>query len=242
MLREMPKKYWKNMPETALVHGLIAGAQMREAKMIETEIRMSEGDAVTKWTALKKEAARCERCPLHECATQTVFGEGPLDAKLMFVGEQPGDQEDLAGRVFVGPAGQIFNEALEEAGIDRNAAYITNAVKHFKFIQRDKRRIHDKPSTGEIDICRWWLGQERAIVKPRIIVALGASAARGVIGKTMTISKVRGSAIMLDDGVEAWVTVHPSYLLRIPDIDTAQRERRRFVEDLIAIKARIARL
>jgi uracil-DNA glycosylase len=242
MLREMPKKYWKNMPETALVRDLIAGAQMREAKMIETEIRISEGDAVTKWTALKKEATRCERCPLHECATQTVFGEGPLDAKLMFVGEQPGDQEDLAGRAFVGPAGQIFNETLEEAGIDRNAAYITNAVKHFKFIQRDKRRIHDKPSTGEIDICRWWLGQERAIVQPRMIVALGASAARGVIGRTTTISKVRGSAIMLDDGVEAWVTVHPSYLLRIPDIDTAQRERRRFVEDLIAIKARIARL
>ncbi len=238
MLNEMPKKYWKNMPETALIKDLVAGAQAREVKMIDTGIREITGTQSEQWDTLKKEAARCERCDLHICATQTVFGEGPLNAKLMIVGEQPGDQEDLAGRAFVGPAGQVLNAALAEAGIDRSQVYMTNAVKHFKFVQRGKRRTHQTPSASEIDICRWWLGQERAIIKPRIIMALGASAARGILGKATTISKTRGAAIALDDGSEAWVTVHPSYLLRIPDADMAATERQKFIADLIAVRER----
>ncbi len=150
-------------------------------------------------------------------ATQTVFGEGPLNAGIMFVGEQPGDQEDIAGRPFVGPAGALFDAALEKAGIDRSTVYVTNAVKHFKFVQRGKRRIHNKPDAGEITACRWWIEQERELIRPPVTVALGGTAARSLIGKTVTISRARGSPVELPDGGECWVTVHPSFLLRIPD-------------------------
>ena len=178
MLSEMPKKYWKNMPETALIPGLIAAAQTRETDMI-TRTPVSGSQPVA-WEALRGEAIGCVRCPLYKPATQTVFGEGPPDAALMFVGEQPGDQEDLAGRPFIGPAGQIFDRALAEAGIDRTRTYVTNAVKHFKFEQRGKRRIHAKPGIAEIDACRWWIDQERAIIAPKVTVALGATAARSL--------------------------------------------------------------
>jgi DNA polymerase len=169
-----------------------------------------------------------------------VFGEGPLDAKILFVGEQPGDQEDLAGRPFVGPAGQLFDRALGEAGIDRSAAYVTNAVKHFKFEQRGKRRIHQKPDGGEIAACRWWLEQERALIRPPLTVALGATAARSLFGKAMTISSMRGSPHMLPEGGEAWVTVHPSFLLRVQD--NKEAEYARFVEDLRTIGERVKAL
>jgi DNA polymerase len=178
----------------------------------------------------------CTRCDLYKCGTQTVFGEGPLDAKIMFVGEQPGDQEDLAGRPFVGPAGQLLDRALGEAGVDRSATYVTNAVKHFKFERRGKRRIHAKPDAGEIDACRWWIEQERSLLRPPITVALGATAARSLFGKAVTISKVRGEAHMLADGGEAWVTVHPSFLLRVQD--NREAEYSRFVEDLARIGER----
>ena len=241
MLKEMPRKYWKNMPETALVSGLIAGAQARETKMIDTQIRKPDSPA-SQWDDLCASAAHCERCTLYKCASQTVFGEGPLDARIMLVGEQPGDQEDLTGRPFVGPAGKVLDEALAAAGLDRASLYVTNAVKHFKFNLRGKRRIHDKPNAGEIDVCRWWVDQERAIVSPQIIVALGATAARSVLGRTTTISKVRGQAIPLSTSGEAWVTVHPSYLLRIEDAVLAAEERQRFVEDLQTIRARLDQL
>src|SRR5918996_1463263 len=143
------------------------------------------------WEALFKEARGCTRCELYKFGTQTVFGEGPLDASIMFVGEQPGDQEDLAGRPFVGPAGALFDAALEKAGIDRSTVYVTNAVKHFKFIQRGKRRIHNKPDGGEIQACRWWLEKKRPLIRPPVTVALGATAARAVLEKTVTISRVR---------------------------------------------------
>ena len=156
----------------------------------------------------------------------------------MFVGEQPGDQEDLAGRPFVGPAGQLFDAALEKAGIDRAAVYVTNAVKHFKFVARGKRRIHNKPDGGEIEACRWWIEHERTLIRPPVTVALGASAARSLLEKTVTISRVRGSPLRLDDGSECWVTVHPSFLLRIPDEDRKREERRLFLRDLKRIKAR----
>jgi DNA polymerase len=181
----------------------------------------------------------CTRCPLYHDATQTVFGEGPLDAPLLFIGEQPGDQEDLAGRPFVGPAGQLFDQALAEAGVDRAAAYVTNAVKHFKFERRGKRRLHQSPDAGEIQACRWWLGQEIDLVRPRLIVALGASAARGMLGKAVTISRSRGTAIPLENGAEGWVTVHPSYLLRLPDESRRAEERARFVKELRAIGKRV---
>ena len=244
MTKEMPRKYWKNMPETALVPQMIAGAQAREASMIAAAQGRAGigGDAAIAWDALREEAIGCRRCPLYKPATQTVFGEGPADAPLMFVGEQPGDQEDLAGRPFVGPAGQMFDRALAEAGVDRTRAYVTNAVKHVKFEQRGKRRIHATPQTSEIDACRWWIDQERSIVSPRITVALGGSAARSLFGKTMAIGKSRGSALELPGGGEAWITVHPSFLLRIPEPERAADEYARFVEDLRVIGGRLAEL
>jgi DNA polymerase len=239
MLKEMPRKYWKNMPETALVGQLIAGAQARESGMI-TQSREAPtiGDNVqAAWAALRDEAAACTRCHLYKHATQTVFGEGPVDAQMMFVGEQPGDQEDLAGTPFVGPAGQVFNRAVAAAEIDRARVYVTNAVKHFKFEQRGKRRIHAKPDTGEIQACRWWIEQEQMLVRPKVTVALGATAGRSLFGRTVTIGRERGQALRLPDGGEAWITVHPSYLLRLPDPAQKEDEFARFVEDLKKAKA-----
>ena len=244
MTKEMPKKYWRNMPESALIAPLIAGAQAREAAMIERSVAMPNrpSNVEAAWTAIRDQAAKCTRCDLYRCATQTVFGEGPLDASIIFVGEQPGDQEDLAGRPFVGPAGEVFNAALDEARIDRSAVYVTNAVKHFKFVQRGKKRIHSRPATGEIEACRWWQEQERALIRPALTVALGATAARSLTGKTLTIGKVRGEPIPLADGSECWVTVHPSFLLRLPDEEARRAERQRFVADLRKIRDRAAEL
>jgi uracil-DNA glycosylase len=256
MLREMPKKYWRNMPETSLVQPLIAGARAREIEMIDraaakeglkeaiaAERRVEPGGNLrASWEALMKEARGCTRCDLYKYGTQTVFGEGPLDAQIMFVGEQPGDQEDLAGRPFVGPAGQVFDEALEKAGISRTEVYVTNAVKHFKFEQRGKKRIHSKPNAGEIEACRWWIDQERSLIRPPITVALGATAARSILDKVVTISRVRGSPIALVEGGECWVTVHPSFLLRIPEPERRVEERQKFVDDLKRIRDRAEKL
>jgi DNA polymerase len=255
MTKEMPKKYWRNMPETSLVAPLIAGARAREVEMIDrsaedgrqraiaAERGLAPGDNLrASWEALMTEARGCTRCDLYRCGTQTVFGEGPLDAKIFFVGEQPGDQEDLAGRPFVGPAGQLFDAALEKAGIDRTQTYVTNAVKHFKFVLRGKKRIHSKPDTAEIDACRWWQESERSLIRPPLTVALGATAARSLTGKTLTITRAREAPLTLADGSECWVTVHPSFLLRIPEEDRRREERARFVEDLRRIKARAAEL
>ena len=237
MLKEMPRKYWKNMPETALVPALIAGAQARESGMIATAREGIGGNSDVAIAALREEARGCTRCPLYKPATQTVFGEGPVDAAMMVVGEQPGDQEDLAGRPFVGPAGQVFDRAMAAAGVDRARVYVTNAVKHFKFEQRGKRRIHSKPGTGEIDACRWWIEQERLLVKPQITVALGATAARSLFGRTVTIGRERGRVLDLLGGGAAWITVHPSYLLRLPDEVQKAEEYARFVDDLRAAAA-----
>ena len=200
------------------------------------------GNLHAAWETLLKDARKCTRCDLYKYATQTVFGEGPLDASIMFVGEQPGDQEDIAGRPFVGPAGTLFDDALERAGIDRSTVYVTNAVKHFKFVQKGKKRIHNKPDAGEIDACRWWIEHERELIRPPITVALGATAARSLLDKVVTISRVRGEPIPLDGGGECWVTVHPSFLLRIPDRERKREERALFVRDLKRIKARAAEL
>ncbi|MFN3388574.1 MAG: UdgX family uracil-DNA binding protein [Allosphingosinicella sp.] len=240
MVKEMPKKYWKSMPETALIGELIKGAQAREARMVETSRERTGSNLRAAWEAVRDEAMGCTRCDLYKYGTQTVFGEGPLDAPLMFVGEQPGDQEDIAGRPFVGPAGQLFDRALGDAGIDRGAAYVTNAVKHFKFEPRGKRRIHSKPDGGEIAACRWWLEQERSLLRPAITVALGATAARSLFGKAVMIGRMRGAAHAIPDGGEGWVTVHPSFLLRVRD--DREAEYARFVEDLVRVKQRLAEI
>ena len=183
-------------------------------------------------TAARKAAEDCTRCPLYKNATQTVFGEGPADAPVVFVGEQPGDQEDLAGKPFVGPAGQLFDRALAEAGIDRKRVYVTNAVKHFKFEPSGKRRIHKKPNNAEIDACRWWLDNELNLLKPQLTVALGATAGRALTGRDVTISRMRGEVIPLREGLAGFITVHPSFLLRLPDAEAKALEYERFVHDL----------
>ncbi len=247
MTSEMPRKYWRNLPEAAAIPELIRTAQARTDRMVETPVlsppkerRMPKAPAVPaepppagSLAELADQAAACRRCTLWEPATQVVFGEGPPDARMMLVGEQPGDQEDLAGRPFVGPAGQLLDRALAEAGIDRAQLYVTNAVKHFKFEPRGRRRIHAKPDTGEITACRVWVEAERAAVRPALTVLLGASAARSVLGRVVTISRERGRPIALPDGnAQAFVTVHPSYLLRLPDEDAKVREYAAFVADL----------
>ncbi len=182
--------------------------------------------------ALREEAADCRACPLWKNATQTVFGEGPKHAPIMLVGEQPGDKEDLAGKPFVGPAGGMLDRALEEAGVDRKKVYVTNAVKHFKFVPRGKLRLHQKPTTPEIKACRRWYERELAAIQPKLVVALGATAAQSVFGKITPINRNRGHLIDLDGGRKALVTVHPSYLLRVPDEESKAREYARFVADL----------
>ena len=237
MLKEMPKKYWKNMPEAALIPELVAGAQSREAKMVEKGALEFDERPET-LAAIDKAISACRKCPIGLLDNHAVMGEGPQDAALMIVGEQPGDQEDIKGRPFVGPAGQLLDDHLQTAGIDRHAAYVTNAVKHFKYVQRGKRRIHQSPAAKEIDTCRWWMESERAIVQPKLVLAMGASAARGMLGKTVSISKARGAPIQLEDGSELWVTAHPSYLLRL---DGAARDEqvRLFDNDLRAVRQRL---
>jgi uracil-DNA glycosylase family protein len=181
---------------------------------------------------LREEAADCRACPLWKDATQTVFGEGPQHAQVMLVGEQPGDKEDLAGKPFVGPAGQMLDRALEEAGIERSKVYVTNAVKHFKFLARGKFRLHQKPNTSEIRACRQWYERELNSIKPVLVVAMGATAAQSVFGKITPINKNRGRLIDLEDGIKAVITVHPSYLLRLPDARAKAQEYERFIDDL----------
>jgi DNA polymerase len=193
-----------------------------------------ELDAGGSLDSVREQAAHCRECPLWKHATQTVFGEGSETARVMFVGEQPGDQEDLAGAPFVGPAGKLLDRALQQAGIDRSATYVTNAVKHFKFELRGKRRLHKKPGDLEISACNHWLGSELAIIKPRLIVVLGATAARAIFGRATAIEKNRGRILPADTAgrdADILVTVHPSYLLRVPDEDK-DAAFERFVEDL----------
>jgi DNA polymerase len=178
----------------------------------------------------------CRRCPLYRDATQAVFGEGPERAAIMFVGEVPGDQEDLQGRPFVGPAGRVLDEALAKTGIARDEVYVTNAVKHFKFRLRGKKRLHQRPDAGEVEACRFWLGLERVFVRPRLIVALGATAAQSLLGRPATIRRLRGEPIALADGTWLFVTIHPSYLLRLRAAADVAAEQARFEADLRRLK------
>lgn len=174
----------------------------------------------------------CRRCGLWKTATQGVPGEGKAPSGLMLVGEAPGDSEDLRGHPFVGPAGAMLDRALEEAGMDRNSVYVTNAVKHFKFEPRGKRRLHVKPSPVEIEACHWWLEEELRLVSPKLVIALGATAARALLGRVVTIAQTRGSPIKLNDDMSLWVTIHPSFLLRIPEETRRHAEYKRFVQEL----------
>lgn len=252
MMTEMPKKYWKNLPEAELIPALIAGAEARlidmgrrlateplpfHHRLQEAAARVPQEPAAEAGTidGLRQEARRCTRCDIHCRATQTVFGEGPADAKIMIVGEQPGDHEDLAGRPFIGPAGRVFDEALSLAGLDRHALYVTNAVKHFKYEPRGKRRIHQRPDAGEVERCRWWLTREIDLVKPRLVVAMGATALFSLTDRRDRVEDVRGRPIALDDTRTLFVTVHPSYLLRIPDLIRRDEELARFREDILQI-------
>lgn len=196
-------------------------------------------DDVKTLADLKRAVDGCRRCPLYKNATQGVPGEGDAGARVMLVGEQPGDQEDLQGHPFVGPAGKMLDRAMKDAALDRARTFVTNAVKHFKFEPRGKRRIHQKPDAGEIQACRWWLDHELEMVKPEVVVALGATAARAMMGKVVTISKVRGDFIDLNEDRRLLVTVHPSYLLRIREEADKRREYERFVRDLERVAAQV---
>jgi uracil-DNA glycosylase len=188
---------------------------------------------------LKHAASGCQACDLWERGTQTVFGEGDSKAELMFVGEQPGDQEDLAGRPFVGPAGRLLDKALDAAGIDRSLVYVTNVVKHFKWEPRGKRRIHAKPNAAEIGACRPWLDTEIALVKPRILVCLGATAAQALLGKTFKVSQHRGEFVPSSLAPHVTATVHPSSILRAQDEESRHMEMTRFVDDLKKVAAKL---
>lgn len=196
--------------------------------------------AIANLVEAREAVQACQRCPLYKHATQAVFGEGSRSAEVMFVGEQPGDQEDLAGRPFVGPAGKVFDAAIEQAGIERSRVYVTNAVKHFKFVPRGKRRLHQRPDAGEIQACKFWLDLEIGFVRPRVIVALGATAAQSLLGKGVIISRLRGAPITMDNGAALFVTNHPSYLLRIRDPEDKVREQAKFEADLVLIRDAIA--
>ena len=255
MQQHMAKKYWKNLPEAALIPELIAEAPARVQAMAAQPERAApafharlQRRTLPEETpphpgtlaGIRREAAVCTRCPLHENATQTVFGEGPAQAQLMFVGEQPGDKEDLAGRPFVGPAGQVFDAGLRAAGIARAEVYVTNAVKHFKHVPRGKMRLHQRPLGGEIDRCRWWLDLELEQVQPRVIVALGATALHALAGPKAKFSQLRDQVLPFGDGRQLLVTVHPAYLLRLPDATRQQEETDRFHQSLVRAQALLA--
>ncbi|MFA7587639.1 MAG: UdgX family uracil-DNA binding protein [Novosphingobium sp.] len=234
MVKEMPRRYWKNLPEARLIPELIAGAQAREAAMVAQGGEAFSEERPTTLEEIARGVSMCRRCPIGCNGTHAVPGEGPEQAQLLIVGEQPGDQEEREGRSFVGPAGQLLDEHLKQAGFDRSTIRITNAVKHFKFEQRGKRRIHQNPTAREIDHCRWWLDAERRIMRPAFILALGASAGRSILGRTPSIGQERGRPDALPDGSTLLLTVHPSYLLRI-DQPARQREEERFHSDLAAL-------
>ncbi|KFI30634.1 uracil-DNA glycosylase [Haematobacter massiliensis] len=249
MTAEMPRRYWKNLPETSLIPGMIADAPRRTAEMRGALPTMPPAHALRLAAArspsppelsadlpplaeARRQAAVCTRCDLCHNATQTVFGEGPADAGLMIVGEQPGDQEDLAGRPFVGPAGQLFDRVAQEVGLSREQAWITNAVKHFKFLPRGKRRLHQRPNGGEIMACRWWLDIERARLRPRLIVGMGATAAEALTGNGKGLTQRRGKFERDTTGAPLLLTWHPSYLLRVPEPEMRLAAERQFRSDL----------
>jgi DNA polymerase len=263
MRAEMPRKYWRNMPEAAEIPRLLREAPKRAAEMVahgvtapnpnrqkpgaasrveaEMDLLDAGSDPKAALAALARELAGRNDLPdFAHRATQLVFGEGPVGAALMFVGEQPGDEEDIQGRPFIGPAGRLLDRALAEAAVPRDAAYVTNAVKHFRFTPSGKRRLHQTPEAGDIAYYRPFLLREIGLVRPRLLVGMGATALRALTGKPVPVLKARGSVMAGPEGVPVFATIHPSYLLRIPDEAGQQREFSRFVEDLRAAQAQAA--
>ena len=251
MQAEMPKKYWKNMPEAALIPDLIATAARRSEEMRQrapsavaahvARIKAKtvshpafDGAIHTSHAALAAAERACQRCPLHAQATQTVCGSGKPQASIMLVGEQPGDMEDLKGEAFVGPAGSVLRQAVAAAGLMWDDLFVTNAVKHFKYTMRGKRRLHARPSTSEIDVCKWWLGQEIALVQPRIIIAAGGTALHALTGNSAGVATRRGSIEQLPNGLAVMPTFHPSAILRQPEAEMAAQMRRALAEDIAA--------
>ncbi|MDQ2659017.1 MAG: UdgX family uracil-DNA binding protein, partial [Verrucomicrobiota bacterium] len=243
MQAEMPKKYWRNLPEAALIPSLLEEAPRR----VETMAKKSRGKVAredeAEWSParvpatdhlaeLAAAASVCTACHLYKIGTQTVFGEGPKNARLMLLGEQPGDHEDLAGKPFIGPAGKLLDRALAEAGIDREQVYVTNTVKHFKWEPRGKRRIHQKPNSREIAACRPWMEAELRLVRPKVLVCLGSTAAQAIFGSAFRVTKERGTILESEFAAKVVATVHPSSLLRQPDADARAREYALFVDDL----------
>ena len=244
MQQHMPKRYWPNLPEAKLIPDLVRNAASRvEGIMTNTPLASRKKDPA-KAVAARHDAGPRTLAALNALIAasepfvaggrRAVLGEGPIGAQIAFVGEQPGDHEDLQGHPFVGPAGQLFDVALSEAGIERQKSYVTNAVKHFKFVQRGKRRLHQKPTAGEVKHYRWWLEKELDLVKPTLVVALGATAALALTGRAVAITQARGPADF--DGRAGFITVHPSYLLRIPDADAKREAYAAFVSDLAAAR------
>ncbi|PVA08197.1 UdgX family uracil-DNA binding protein [Thalassorhabdomicrobium marinisediminis] len=254
MQSEMPKKYWKNMPEAAAIPELIASAPARVRAMNEAaptlpplragKVEKQLAAFGSRWSGsrdeLSAQISACTRCPLYCMATQAVPGEGPSQAALMIVGEQPGDQEDLQGRPFVGPAGQLFDRLAGEVDFARTTAFVTNAVKHFKFKPQGRRRLHQRPNTSEIDQCKWWLDAERATVQPKVILAMGATAATALTGDGRGIGTRRGRVSTLEDGTALILTYHPSYMLRLRDTDQRAQAEEAFRQDL-ALAHRLSR-
>lgn len=240
MQAQLLKRNWKNLPEAAVIEPLLREAPRRTGYMLAgsaerviraRDYRLAAPPRTADWAELREAARTCTACPLYKSATCTVFGEGPVKARVMFVGEQPGDQEDREGRAFVGPAGQLLNRALAAAGIDRNDVYVTNAVKHFKWEPRGKRRLHKTASARDIASCRPWLLAEIDLVRPELIVCLGVTATTGIFGSPLKIGEHRGNIIASPYGA-VLVTVHPSALLRLPDPSTFDRDFEAFVRDL----------
>ena len=247
MRAEMPKKYWRNMPEARLIPQLLEAAPARVQKMAADAAQADRNAALrgagplperkVPLPALQTLVRQCANCPLHEPATQAVTGEGPDDARLLVIGEQPGDKEDLAGRPFVGPAGQLLDQAMAAAGLDRGEAYLTNAVKHFRFEIRGKRRMHRTPSVEHVNACRDWLHAEHAAIRPDVTLTLGATALRGLTGQAIPLARVRGTVMDLPgtterEGGKLIPTFHPAYLLRLPDEGARRVEEGKFLADL----------
>ena len=249
MKAELPVRHWPTLPEAAAIPDLIRRAAVRERRMLST----TEGFAMSAAEYLPEDPARradlealetaakgCRGCPLYEDATQTVFGRGPADAEIVFVGEQPGDNEDRRGEPFVGPAGQVLSDALEDAGVDRSKVYITNAVKHFKHTLQGSRRIHAKPSAREVTACKPWMEAEFAAIKPKAIVCLGATAAQAILGRDFRITKQRGEIRETPFSPITTATWHPSAILRAPEEDATQRMYDDLADDLYAVAQKLA--
>jgi DNA polymerase len=243
MQAEMPRHYWKNLPEAALIPELLRDAPGRVSEMIARSVAKSAPSESREpvmpesadWETLREAASACQACPLYKNATQTVFGEGPRSARIVLLGEQPGDQEDIQGRPFVGPAGQLLDRALIEAGIERKECYVTNSVKHFKWEPRGKRRIHERPNKSEIGACKPWWKAELTLVRPSVLICLGATAAQAVFEREVRVLSERGTLVETAYAQKTLITIHPSSLLRIADPEQREREYRRFVEELAKV-------